>query len=53
MTTAPTAKDDTIAHVPHRKLPSASNTLTFNYRLKNSFGTSNTAKVTVNVSKLQ
>ncbi len=34
-------------------LPSASNTLTFNYRLKTSFGTPNTAKIAVNVTKLQ
>lgn len=32
-------------------LPSGSNTLTFKYRLKNSIGTSNTATVTVNVTK--
>ena len=34
-------------------LPAASNVLTFNYRLKNSLGTSNTAKITVNVTKAQ
>lgn len=34
-------------------LPASSNTLTFNYRLKNSIGTSNTSKITVNVTKLQ
>ncbi len=34
-------------------LPGVSNVLTFNYRLKNSLGVSNTAVVTVNVTKAQ